>query len=190
MASFSLSRFCGHVRFLLAMAAPVQAGPKAPDVLEIVVVDNGQAEGTVTVEAVVKQKVTAKAELEIEDGGGTKLLPGGRKKQFMLRRGGAESRERVQVKGGRQQRRSIRATLRLLNPDGSLWMTIQRAVNLNEPAAPAADKLVPAVQTLPDGSRIVEYITSREAIARGLPAEGSPVSPPAAAPSPGPGTVE
>jgi hypothetical protein len=158
-----------------SLARIATAEPTMPDVLDFAVVGDASPAGWKTLEAVVKQNISAEAELEIHDPGGAKLKSGKKTKAFTLRRGGAANREQVQVNVADGKPRTVRATLRVIGKDGKPWLIIDKEVKLNQVNAdPGAQRRVPVVQTLPDGTRIVEYISSAEALARGLPAAGKP----------------
>lgn len=153
--------------------------PSVPDVLDFSIADQG-ADGRVTLEAIVKPTVEGAAELEIVDPGGAKLASGKTKKALSLRRGEAKIREAVAVNASDGRPRTVRAILRMLDDEGKPWLVVTKEVTLNEPQSEpqAPSRRVPIVQILPDGTRIVEYITSAEAVARGLSAEGQPMKPP------------
>lgn len=171
----SFIRWSGVFVALLLHGVSIAVEPSPPDVLDFIIVDNVAAPGQVTLEAVLKPGIDSEAELEINDPGGATLKSGQKKKSFSLKRAGAESRERIEIDTANGKPRTVRAIVKLLAADGKPWMTITKEVKLNQPqAAATGDKRVPVVSTLPDGTKIVEYITSQEAVARGLPAEGKP----------------
>lgn len=162
--------------------------PSAPDVLDLVVVDGaGATPGVLLFDAVVKPAIDSAAELEIAEPGGAKLQGGQPKKPFTLRRGGAQSRERVRVDVSDGKPRTVKVRLRLLGADGKPWLIVERQLLVNQPPADPDAQRVPVVQTLPDGTRIVDYMSRKEALARGFPAAGKPAPSP---PRPPPGDHE
>lgn len=177
----------------LTAAAPGQSPahhesePLAPDVLDLVVDNAASSPGLLAFDAVVKPGIDSAAELEVSEPGGARLQSGLRTKQFVLKRGGAESRERVRVNVADGKHRVVKVMLRLLGADGKPWMIVEKRLQVNQPPPDKAAERVPVVQTLPDGTRIVDYLTRKEALARGLPAEGKPAP---ATPSPPSGTPE
>jgi len=155
------------------------AEPSAPDALDIVMVPEGEnAVGSLEFDIVVKPAVTAEAELEIADPGGARLKSGQKKRTLSIQRGGAVHRERIKLNVADGKPRTVMVKLHLLGTDGKPWLTLDRAVKVKPEgvAEEPRQRRVPVVHTLPDGSRIVEYITSEEAVSRGLPAEGKPAT--------------
>lgn len=152
--------------------------PSPPDVLDVIVLDDGSTDGNLSFDAVVKPAVNSPAELEIEDAGGAKFQSGQKSRKLNLRKGEPQVRERVQVNVAGAPPRSLKVRLRLLGQDGKPWLIMEREVKVNqaEPAEPS-QRRVPVVRTLPDGTRMVEYMTSEEAVKRGLPPEGVPAPP-------------
>ena len=165
----------------LGMAAePAVNDPQPPDVIDLVVTGTGKTADWMNEEAVLKPSIDSAVELEVEAASGARLVSGGRKKPFTLKRGTAEVREKMEVNVADGKARTVKVRLRLLNAEGKPWMVIDREVQVSKPGAaapappPADDERVPVVQTLPDGTKIVERMTRREARARGLPENGVP----------------
>lgn len=160
---------------------PAANDPQPPDVLDLVISGAGKTADWMNVEAVLKPNIDAQVELEVEAASGAKLVSGGgRKKPFALKRGTAVQREKLEVNIADGKPRTVRVRLRLLNAEGQTWMIIDREVKVQKagaaaPPPPAADEeRVPVVRTLPDGTKIVERMTRREARERGLPENGVP----------------
>lgn len=193
-ASRSWWRILGVVAFFcLAGTVPGQSPahresePAAPDVLDLIVDNAASSPALLAFDAVIKPGVDSAAELEISEPGGARFQSGQRTKQFILRRDGAESRERVRVNVADGKPRAVKVILRLLGADGKPWMVVEKQIQVNQPPPDKAAERVPVVQTLPDGTRIVDYLSRKEALARGLPAEGKPTP---ATPSPPAGTPQ
>jgi hypothetical protein len=161
-------------------AEPAVNDPQPPDVIDLVITGTGKTADWMNVEAVLKPNIDSAVELEVEAASGARLLSGGRKKSFTLKRGTAEVREKMEVNLADGKARMVKVRLRLLNTDGKPWMVIDREVQVMKPGAaapsppPSDDERVPVVQTLPDGTKIVERMTRREARARGLSENGVP----------------
>lgn len=161
-------------------AEPAVNDPQPPDVIDLVVTGAGKTADWMNVEAVLKPNIDSAVELEVEAASGARLLSGGRKKPFTLKRGAAEVREKMEVNIADGRAHTVKVKLRLLNAEGKPWMVIDREVQVMKPGVaapappPADDERVPIVRTLPDGTKIVERLTRREARARGLPENGVP----------------
>lgn len=146
---------------LAAILATAWAEPSAPDVLDLLVVESTGT--SVTIEAVVKPAIEGVAELHLSGPAGLKLAAGQSGKRLQLRRGDSASRERFQIEGLAGKLATVKAELRILAPDGKPWMIVTRELKVNAPAAPTQPARVPVVRTLPDGTRIVEYVSEKEA---------------------------
>jgi len=161
-------------------AEPAANDPQPPDVLDLVITGTGKTSDWMNVEAVLKPNIDAQVELEVEAASGAKLVSGGRIKPFALKRGTAEVREKLEVNIADGKPRMVRVKLRLLNDEGATWMVIDREVKVQKagaaplPPPPTEDERVPVVRTLPDGTKIVERMTRREARKLGLPENGVP----------------
>jgi hypothetical protein len=156
--------------------------PQPPDVFDLVILGAGKTADWMNVEAVLKPNVDSEAELEVEAASGARLMAGGRRKPLTLKRGAAEQRERMEVNIADGKSRTVKVRLRLLNAEGKAWMVIDREVQVRKPGAAAStpaisdDERVPVVRTLPDGTKVVERMTRREARERGLPENGVPAT--------------
>ncbi len=161
---------------------PAENEPQPPDVFDLVILGEGKTADWMNVEAVLKPNLDSAAQLEVEAASGARLMSGGRMKALTLKRGAAEQRERMEVNIADGKLRTVKVRLRLLNADGKAWMIIDREVRVKKPgAAPSApalsdDERVPVVRTLPDGTKVVERMTRREARERGLPENGVPAT--------------
>lgn len=162
-------------------AEPAANDPQPPDVLDLVITGAGKTADWMNVEAVLKPNIDAQVELEVEAASGAKLVSGGgRKKPFALKRGTAVQREKLEVNIADGKPRMVRVKLRLINAEGQTWMVIDREVKVQKAGAPpppppsADEERVPVVRMLPDGTKIVERMTRREARALGLPENGVP----------------
>jgi len=169
--------------FSLGMASePAVNDPQPPDVINLIVTGTGKTADWMNVEAILKPNIDSAVELEVEAASGARLVSGGRKKPFTLKRGAAEVRERLEVNIADGKVRMVKVRLRLLGADGKPWMVIDREVLVRKPGTaipappPSDDERVPVVQTLPDGTKIVERMTRSEARARGLPENGVPAT--------------
>jgi hypothetical protein len=174
---------------LLAMALgpacadePAINEPQPPDVFDLVILGAGKTADWMNVEAVLKPNIDSAAELEVESASGARLISGGRRKPLTLKRGTAEQRERMEVSIADGKMRTVKVRLRLLNAEGKAWMVIDREVKVKKPGTAASaptlsdDERVPVVRTLPDGTKVVERMTRREARERGLPENGVPAT--------------
>ena len=161
--------------------------PSPPDVLDLVVVQN--ANGTATLEAVVKPALDTVAELHVSGPDGLKFAAGQNGRRYTLKRGEVQRHERFTVPSANTKGAPVKAELRLFTPEGKLWMIVTREAKVDTGRKAAALRRVPVVQTLPDGTRIVEYISENEARARGLPATGKPAPSPVEK-APGAGTSQ
>jgi len=177
---FSLLLTLGMIITLGIADEPSANDPQPPDLIDFVITGTGKTADWMNMEAVLKPNIDSVVELEVEAASGARLVSGGRKKPFTLKRGMAEVREKVEVNIADGKARTVKVKLRLLTADGKPWMVIDREVQVKKagtppPAPPQSDdERVPVVQTLPDGTKIVERITRREARARGLPESGVP----------------
>jgi hypothetical protein len=171
------------LHFSLGMAAePAANEAQPPDVLDLVVTGTGRTADWINVEAVLKPAIDSQAMLEVEAASGARLVSGGHKKSLSLKRGTAAAHEKLEVNIADGQPHKVRVKLRLLNDEGKTWMVIDREVKVQKtsaapPPPPAADdERVPVVRTLPDGTKIVERMTRREARKLGLPENGVPAT--------------
>jgi hypothetical protein len=156
--------------------------PQPPDVFDLVILGAGKTADWMNVEAVLKPNIDSAAELEVESASGARLISGGRRKPLTLKRGTAEQRERMEVSIADGKMRTVKVRLRLLNAEGKAWMVIDREVKVKKSGTAASaptlsdDERVPVVRTLPDGTKVVERMTRREARERGLPENGVPAT--------------
>jgi hypothetical protein len=161
---------------------PAINDPQPPDVFDLVILGAGKTADWMNVEAVLKPNIDSAAELEVESASGARLISGGRRKPLTLKRGTAEQRERMEVSIADGKMRTVKVRLRLLNAEGKAWMVIDREVKVKKPGAVTSaqvlsdDERVPVVRTLPDGTKVVERMTRREARERGLPENGVPAT--------------
>jgi hypothetical protein len=135
------------------------------------------------VEAVLKSNINSDAELEISADSAARFVSGGRKKSFKLQRGKAEMREKMEINVADGKEHLVKVKLRLVGADGKPWLILEREMRVSKAAArlaPSAavvsadDERVPIVHVLPDGTKVVERMSRKEAKARGLPENRRP----------------
>lgn len=142
------------------------AEPRPPDWLTLRQVGT-DSRGAVTLEAVVSTDVKGTVELIVSSGGAT--FQDGKTRKTLQRVDAATRKQRIHVDTAGGRHRELTVTLRILGDDGREQMRIDRKASFNAPAArPTGSARVPWVQTRPDGSKIVEYISKDEAQRRGI----------------------
>jgi hypothetical protein len=153
--------------------APAEVQP--PDILDLVQVGGTTPDGRALLEAIVRPYQEGRAELQLVSPEEIAFESGARAKTIRLSPNAPERRERlsVDVSSGRPITAQVR--LVLYDEKGQPWLSMDKGVRFNVPAEGPAVERVPVVQTRPDGSRIVEYMTRDRAASLGLtPFEGGP----------------
>ncbi len=153
--------------------APDTGEPRPPNILELVQVGGGEAEGSVALEAVVRPVVDGEVELEVLSPAGLRFASRVRSPRFRIRRGGAVHREHLQVELSALQPTVVRVRAKLLDADGQPWLSLERELRFNQRTPDPLRLRIPIVRTAPDGSRTVEYMERGQAERRGLLPEGS-----------------
>ena len=143
-------------------------GPRAPDILELVQVGGSEAEGSVTLEAIIHPVVDGEVELEVLSPTTLRFASRARSQRFQLQRGGPIQREHIQLELSGQEPTTVRVRARLLDADGQPWLIVDRELRFNQPSPDVSRLRVPIVRTSPDGSRRVEYMERGLAESRGL----------------------
>ena len=160
----------------LSLAATASAGegassetiePRASDVLELVRIAGSEAEGSVTLEAVLSPTVDSEVELEVLSPVGLRFATRRASARYRLQRGGATHRERLEVELSGAQPTLVRVRVHFLNEDGKRWMNVDRELRFRERVVDFDQVRVPVVRTAPDGSQTVEYLKRSEAKRRG-----------------------
>lgn len=141
------------------------AEPHAPDLIDLAVVEEDPATGAVTVDVVISPQLDAAVEVEILSPAGLRFADAQPRRMLALRRGDAEKRERVRLSLPGRRTETLRVQLRVLDERGQPTMVITREKVFNPPV-PNGPARVPVVHTLPDGSRIVEYVATNAPGAR------------------------
>ncbi|MFP8879208.1 MAG: hypothetical protein VCE43_06955, partial [Myxococcota bacterium] len=147
--------------------------PRPPDILELVQVAGSEAQGSVSLEAVVRPVVDGEVEIEVLSPTGLRFASSASSRRFLLRRGGAVYREPLQVDLPASQPVTVRIRARLLDADGQPWLSLDRELQFNQPSPDPSRKRIPVVRTAPDGSRSVEYMERDRAERSGLLPNGS-----------------
>ena len=148
--------------------APERGEPRPPDILDLVQITAGAAEGGLTLEAVVRPVVDGEVELEVLSPAGLDFVSGIRSPRFRIRRGGATHRERLQVELSTRKPTVVRVRANLLKADGQTWLSMERELRFNQRPPDPSRRRIPIVRTAPDGSRRVEYMRRGQAERRGL----------------------
>jgi hypothetical protein len=143
--------------------------PRPPELLELTIVEAPQSDGAMIVEAVLSPRIDARAEIEVIEPVGVRFEGKGRRVVHTLRRGEPVSREQLRLSPEARRSGKLRVRIRLLEADGRPWLVATHEMKLAEAAPSAAPRRVPVVRTLPDGSRIVEYMSESEVAGQPAP---------------------
>ncbi len=156
---------------LISISVCFAVSPIPPDVLELVT-STPDAAGDVEVEAVVKNAIEASVELQITEVDAAKKSTQRLNKALQLKRSLGAKREKVAVKSGDGKHRTIKARLTVLNADNTVQLVVDKAVEVNKPVVRIAkdDERVAVILNSPDGTKIVERMSRKEARQRGLKA--------------------
>lgn len=139
-----------------------------PDILDLVQVGEVDPSGRVQLEAVVKPGIEGEVELQVISPEGLRFDSGSRSKRLTLARGTPENRERLTVDLSNRQPRTVRVRLLVYNDEGNVWLSMDKELRFNQAQADPSLERIAVVQELPDGTRIVEYMTRAQARQRGL----------------------
>ena len=139
-----------------------------PDILDLVQVGEIDPSGRVQLEAVVKPGIEGEVELQVISPEGLRFDSGVRSKRLTLARGTPENRERLTVDLSSGEPRTVRIRLLVYNDEGNVWLSMDKELRFYQTQADPSLERVPVVQELPDGTRVVEYMTREQARQRGL----------------------
>lgn len=162
----------------VAGGGPETVEPRASDALELVRIAGSEAEGSVTLEAVLRPTVDAQVELEVLSPVNLRFATSRRSARYQLKRGGATHRERLEVELSGVGPTLVRVRAHFLNEAGERWMNVDREMRFRERAVDFDQVRVPVVRIAPDGSRTVEYMERGEAKRQSGAPTGSPAGEP------------
>ena len=118
----------------VAVAGPETVEPRASDALELVRIAGSEAEGSVTLEAVLRPTVDAQVELEVLSPVNLRFATSRRSARYQLKRGGATHRERLEVELSGVGPTLVRVRAHFLNEAGERWMNVDREMRFRERA--------------------------------------------------------
>ncbi len=157
------------------MTKEVGSEPSMPDFFILRVEEERNAQGQVKVVAKVDPARDCQVQLEILAPANQRFESGGRMLPFNLTRGGDGFREDLMVDVSGGQPTTLRVALHLLDSNGNRTMSLEQRLEFNRASSEAGQSRVPVVQTLPDGRKVVSYMTRQQAEDRGLGEDGLPL---------------